>query len=88
MMPSDATVYVIDDDEAARDSLAFLLKTANLDVKTFESAAAFLEVASNLKSGYQVLENQAPDMRILRKARASFSTAGSVGYLLPISVPS
>jgi len=41
-MPPDATVYVVDDDDAARDSLAFLLKSAKLPVETFESGDAFL----------------------------------------------
>ena len=51
-MPSeDATVHVIDDDQAARDSLAFLLRTAKLPVKTYESASAILDVATGIKSG-------------------------------------
>ncbi|MGZ9066741.1 MAG: response regulator, partial [Burkholderiales bacterium] len=41
-MSTEATVYVVDDDEAARDSLAFLLKSAKLPVITFESGDAFL----------------------------------------------
>jgi two-component system, LuxR family, response regulator FixJ len=41
-MPIEATVYVVDDDDAARDSLAFLLKSAKLPVETFESGDAFL----------------------------------------------
>jgi two-component system, LuxR family, response regulator FixJ len=43
-MPSEtAIVHVIDDDEALRDSLAFLLRTADLEVMSYGSAAAFLE---------------------------------------------
>jgi two-component system response regulator FixJ len=43
-MPSEpAIVHVIDDDEALRDSLAFLLRTADLEVMSHSSAAAFLE---------------------------------------------
>jgi two-component system response regulator FixJ len=41
-MRTEATVYVVDDDDAARDSLAFLLKSAKLPVETFESGDAFL----------------------------------------------
>ena len=37
------TVYVIDDDDAARDSLQFLLETAGLRAETFENAAAFMK---------------------------------------------
>ncbi len=39
-MPSDkAMVHVIDDDEAVRESLTFLLATAGIDVQTYDSAA-------------------------------------------------
>ena len=41
-MTAELTVYVIDDDEAVRDSTAFLLETADLKVRTYESAEAFL----------------------------------------------
>jgi two-component system response regulator FixJ len=41
-MPSDAVVHVVDDDEAVRDSLAFLLRAAKLEVKTYDSAVTFL----------------------------------------------
>lgn len=42
-MPSKPTVHVIDDDEAVRDSLAFLLRSAELGVATYDSAVAFLK---------------------------------------------
>jgi two-component system response regulator FixJ len=42
-MPFESTVHVIDDDEALRDSLTFLLRTARLDVLSYPSATAFLE---------------------------------------------
>ena len=43
-MPSEpAVVHVIDDDDALRDSLAFLLRTADLEVMSHSSAAAFLD---------------------------------------------
>jgi two-component system response regulator FixJ len=43
-MPSDAgTVHVIDDDDALRDSLTFLLRTASIEVTSHASAAAFLD---------------------------------------------
>jgi two-component system response regulator FixJ len=37
------TVHVIDDDDASRQSLAFLLQTADIEVETYPSAAAFLD---------------------------------------------
>jgi len=43
-MPSEeGIVYVIDDDDAVRESLTFLLRTANIAVQSFASATAFLD---------------------------------------------
>lgn len=42
-------VHVIDDDEAARESLAFLLRTARIEVQTHLSATAFLETIPKIK---------------------------------------
>lgn len=42
-MPGSRLVHVIDDDEAMRDSLRFLFKSAKLEVETYKSALAFLE---------------------------------------------
>ena len=62
-MPSeDATVHVIDDDQAARNSQAFLLKTAKLPVKTYESASAFLDVATGIKSGCIITDLRMPEI--------------------------
>jgi two-component system response regulator FixJ len=62
MPPEDATVHVIDDDQAARDSLAFLLKTAKLAVKSYESASAFLDVAAGIKSGCIITDIRMPEI--------------------------
>jgi two-component system, LuxR family, response regulator FixJ len=43
MSSEPAIVHVIDDDEALRDSLTFLLRTADLEVMSHSSAVAFLE---------------------------------------------
>jgi len=62
-MPSEIpTVHVIDDDEAARHSLAFLLGTAKIDVKTYDSATAFLAVAANVKSGCIITDVRMPEI--------------------------
>jgi len=42
-MPSDSAVHIIDDDDAVRDSLAFLLTTAGIPAETHESATAFFD---------------------------------------------
>jgi two-component system response regulator FixJ len=58
----DVTIHVIDDDQAARDSLAFLLKTAKLPVKSYESASAFLDVAPGIKSGCIITDVRMPEI--------------------------
>lgn len=42
MTPKKGTVYVVDDDEAVRDSLQWLLEGKDYRVRCFESAEAFL----------------------------------------------
>lgn len=39
----ERTVYVVDDDDAVRDALSMLFRTAGLRVETFPSAVAFLQ---------------------------------------------
>jgi len=56
-----ATVHVIDDDDDARDSLAFLLKTSKLPVESYPNAAAFLEVAPSA-AGVVVTDVRMPEM--------------------------
>ena len=71
-MPSEkATVHVIDDDQAMRESLAFLLGTAGFDVQTHESATAFLEVAS-AEAGCVITDIRMPGLSgldLLRRMR-------------------
>lgn len=43
MNSSEGTVFIVDDDAAVRDSLRMLLKTVDLDARTFESGDDFLE---------------------------------------------
>src|ERR1035441_6656152 len=50
-MPDRGKVYVIDDDEAMRDSLNFLLDSANFNVTLFETALRFLEALPGLTFG-------------------------------------
>jgi FixJ family two-component response regulator len=42
LIPKKGTIYVIDDDEAVRDSLQWLLEGKDYRVRCFESAEAFL----------------------------------------------
>jgi two-component system, LuxR family, response regulator FixJ len=55
-------VYVIDDDEGLRESLAFLLRSAALEVKSFDSAKAFLDVLPDAALGCVITDVRMPDM--------------------------
>lgn len=62
-MPSDnLVVHVIDDDEASRQSLAFLLQTADLEVRTYASATVFLDLAQKLAAGCVITDVRMPGM--------------------------
>lgn len=43
MTTNSSTIYVVDDDDAVRDSLRFLLETNGYNVQTFASGEEFLE---------------------------------------------
>ena len=42
LIPKKGTVYVVDDDEAVRDSLQWLLEGSGYRVRSFDSAESFL----------------------------------------------
>ena len=71
MQPS-SFVHVIDDDEAVRDSLAFLLKSARIDVRTYDSATAFLATLPTVSGGCIVSDVRMPGISgvdLLRRLR-------------------
>jgi two-component system response regulator FixJ len=55
-------VYVIDDDEAMRDSLDFLLGSADFHVTLFESASDFLNAIPSIDFGCVVSDVRMPDI--------------------------
>jgi len=55
-------VHIIDDDEGLRESLAFLLRSAALEVRSFDSAKAFLEVLPDAAPGCVITDVRMPDM--------------------------
>ncbi|MBW0149181.1 response regulator FixJ [Marinobacter arenosus] len=56
------TVYVVEDDEAVRDSLELLLKSDGKPVKTYENATGFLKDYSEKMAGCIVLDIRMPGM--------------------------
>ena len=70
---AETTVHVIDDDEAMRESLSFLLGTSGFGVKTFDSAMTFLEALPGLDPTCVVTDVRMPQidgLEMMRRMRA------------------
>lgn len=75
-------VYVIDDDDAMRDSLDFLLSSANFHVSLFESASNFLDALPAIEFGCVVSDVRMPGIdgiELLKRLKAS-------GSLFPVVI--
>src|ERR1700733_1526821 len=75
-------VYVIDDDEAMRDSLDFLLGAADFQASLFESAVNFLNALSTLDFGCVVSDVRMPGIdgiELLKRLKAH-------GSLFPVVI--
>jgi len=59
-MAADAIVHVIDDDEAVRQSLEFLLRASGVAAKTYESASAFLNALPTVEAGCIITDVRMP----------------------------
>ena len=61
-MPRDRCVYIVDDDEAVRDSLSVLLESKAYAVRSFVSALEFLRAAPSLPVGCLIVDIRMPEM--------------------------
>ena len=81
-MTDNAVVHLVDDDEDVRRALAFLLATAGLEVRVYESSAALLENFDTAQSGCVVSDVRMPGMdgiQLLRHLRKK-------GVTLPVII--
>ena len=75
-------VHVIDDDEAIRESLAFLLGTVGLEARTYDSATVFLSALPSISVGCIITDVRMPDLSgvdLLRRLR-------ELGVRMPVIV--
>ena len=61
-MKQKATVFVVDDGPAMRESLRWLLEAVGLEVKTYGSPEKFLEDFDRAKPGCLLLDVKMPTM--------------------------
>jgi len=69
---ADTVVHIVDDEEAVRNSLAFLLSGAGFAVRVHDSATAFLAIAPDIGNGCLITDLRMPDMdgvELLRRLR-------------------
>jgi two-component system response regulator FixJ len=81
-MRSEPIIYVIDDDESVRQSLEFLLKTAGMAVRGFESAKTFLDMLPQIRSGCIITDVRMSDVTgidLLRRVK-------EIGIDIPVIV--
>ena len=69
-MAASAVVHLIDDDEAVRQAIAFLLTTSGFAVRVYESALSFLDALPSVQPGCVVTDVRMPGMDGLALQRA------------------
>src|SRR3546814_506634 len=61
-MTNEPTIFVVDDDEAVRDSLAAVLEAEGLDVEAFDTGEAFLAAFDLERPGCLLVDVRMPGM--------------------------
>jgi two-component system, LuxR family, response regulator FixJ len=85
-MQHEQIIYVIDDDDAVRQSLEFMLKAAGIKARSFDSAKAFLEVLPEISSGCVVTDVRMPEitgidlLRMLKKSNPDLPVIVITGH--------
>lgn len=57
MKPAAATVFVVDDDHAVRDSIRELVESVGLNAETFSSAEEYLATHDSARPGCLVVDS-------------------------------
>lgn len=81
-MTAKPTIHIVDDDEAIRRSLSFMLKTAGYPVQLYADGESFLKAADHIEEGCVLLDVRMPGidgMEVQRRLRAR-------GIMLPVVI--
>jgi len=60
MLDIKATVYIVDDDQAVRDSLSWLIESININVEVYSSAQDFLDKYKSDNPGCLIADVRMP----------------------------
>jgi len=77
-----STVYIIDDDRLARESLQWLIESAGLPVRVFDSGLDFLERVETSMGGCVLLDVRMPDINGMEV----YARLKQMGILLPVII--
>lgn len=86
MSDDQLPVYVVDDDESVRDSLAFMLEEYEFRVTTFADGQTFLNGVDIQQAGCVILDSRMPNLRgqqvhhILNEARSPLAVIYLTGH--------
>jgi FixJ family two-component response regulator len=78
----ESTVYIVDDDRLARESLKWLIESAHLPVEEFDCGGAFLDRLEPTTSGCVLLDVRMPDINGMEL----FARLKEQGATLPVII--
>ncbi len=79
---SDGVVHIVDDDEAMRDSLVFLLESTGMESRAYDSARTFLGALPVIEPGCILTDVRMPEINGLEMVRQ----VKAAGVELPVIV--
>ena len=81
-MTSKTIVHIVDDDDALRDSLQFLMVSAGIEAQTYNSATSFLNAVPRGAAGCVITDVRMPGMSGLDLLRQLKTTAPSLPVIV------
>jgi len=81
-MNTEVRVFIVDDDDSARDSLRWLLGSVKLQVETFSSAEEFLKKVDTDHAGCLILDVRMPGMNGLELQQALIARTSTLPIII------
>ncbi|MGE3316372.1 MAG: response regulator transcription factor [Planctomycetaceae bacterium] len=81
-MDESPTVFVVDDEVGMRKSLQYLIESAGIPVRSFESATSFLNSVSSSAAGCLLLDIRMPGMTGMELQQKLFDNGNKIPIIL------